>query len=156
MLIAPSPSGYPYERWVSDPAEIAQDQLIEDAEQAGDLDLVNRLEVRYWLDGTTQAEGRVTGPARALMLDMNGRALRAEPIGTAVEPPPAWAELRRIDVPILVVAGEYDLPGMSTLCVELTDALPRARLMTLRAAHCPSLDQPDELNRVVLEFLATL
>lgn len=156
VLIAPSPSGYPYERWESDPAEVAQDQLIEDADQAGDLDLVNRLEVRYWLDGITQPEGRVAGSARALMLDMNGRALRADPIGAAVEPPPAWPELQSIEIPTLVVAGEYDLPGMSTLCVEVTNALPRAELVTLQAAHCPSLDEPEELNRVVLEFLATL
>ena len=76
-------------------AETEQDALIEHAEEAGDLDEVNRLEVRYWLDGVEQAEGRVQGPPRALMLDMNGRALAAEPIGDAAERAPAWPRLDR-------------------------------------------------------------
>ena len=76
VLIAPSPSGYPSDDWKEIDAETEQDASIERAEEAGDLDEVNRLEVRYWLDGVEQAEGRVQGPPRALMLDMNGRGAR--------------------------------------------------------------------------------
>lgn len=157
VLIAPSPSGYPVDDWPTTPAEACQDQLIEKAEDAGDLDLVNRLEVRYWLDGVDQPEGRVLGPERDLMTAMNGRALRAEPIGEAAPRRPIWPILEQINVPTLVVAGEHDLPGVRLLCTRLAAGLPNARLVTIRnTAHCPSLDQPEALNRVMLEFLSGL
>ncbi len=157
VLIAPSPSGYPSDAWHVVAAEAEQDARIAKAEEAGDLDEVNRLEVRYWLDGVAQTDGRVQGPARALMLEMNGRALAAEPVGDAAERPPAWPRLAQIHVPVLVVAGEHDLPGVGVLCAQLAAALPNARLTTIAGtAHCPSLDQPDALNRAVLEFVASI
>lgn len=84
VLISPSPSGYDYTDWPTSAEEAAQDDLVVAAEKSGDLDLVNRLEVRYWLDGVGQPEGRVSGPPRELMLEMNARALRASPIGDTV------------------------------------------------------------------------
>lgn len=157
VLIAPAPSGYPDDDWPTIAAEAEQDELIEKADQSGDLDLVNRLEVRYWLDGVEQPEGRVEGPPRELMIEMNGRALRAPPIGDAAQRPPAWPLLEQITVPVLVVAGEYDLPGVARLCAQLAAALPDARMTTIqRSAHCPSLDQPEDLSRVVIEFVESI
>ena len=157
VLIAPSPSGYPEDDWPTSTAEAEQDQLIEEASESGNLDLTNRLEVRYWLDGVDQPEGRVAGPARDLMVDMNGRALRAEPIGATAEHPTAWPRLDQITMPVLVVAGEHDLPGKGQLCTRLASVLPNSRLTTIQnTAHCPSLDQPEHLNRVVLEFLQSI
>lgn len=157
VLIGASPSGYPPERWTESAAEQEQDGLIAAAEAAGDLDLVNRLEVRYWLDGTEAPDGRVGGSARELMLDMNGRALRAAPIGDRAERAPVWPELGRILAPTLVVVGELDLPGCRQQAAELAERLPHARLATVaESAHCPSLDQPAALAALVLEYLAAL
>ena len=129
-------------------AEAEQDALLAKAEEAGDLDEVNRLEVRYWLDGVAQTDGRVQGPAAPLMLEMNGRALAAEPVGDAAERPPAWPRLAQIHVPVLVVAGEHDLPGVAVLCAQLAAALLERAVGRRIAgtAHCPSLDQPDALR----------
>ncbi len=157
ILIAPAAPGYPEEEWSTVPAEDEQDELVERAEAAGDLDLVNRLTVRYWLDGVEQPDGRVEGQPRELMTDMVGRALRAPPTGDAFEHPPVWSILDEIDVPALVVAGGHDLPGFGPLCHQLADRLPQGRLVTIDgAAHCPSLDQPHELNRLVLEFVESI
>lgn len=157
VLIAPSVSGYPEERWRPVAAEEEQDALIEQATQTGDLDLVNRLEVRYWLDGVEQPEGRIEGPPRDLMIEMNGRALQAGPVGTVVRRPPVWPRLATVDVPLMVVAGEHDLPGMGRLCRDLVTAVPKGRLVMIEGtAHCPSLDQPDRLNRLVLEFVESI
>lgn len=157
VLVAPSPTGYDDSRWPLMAAEAALDERIAAAEEAGDLDLVNRLEVHYWLDGVSQPEGRVVGEARELMADMNGQALRAEPSGSDVDRPPAWPRLSELTMPLLVVCGEHDLDGCRQLCDELVAAVPGAHGATLSgAAHCPQLDQPDALNRLILEFLDTL
>ena len=157
VLIAPSPSGFPADEWPTTEAEDEQDALVEAATEAGDLDELNRLEVRYWLDGTEQPEGRVTGPARDLMIDMNSRALRAEPVGEPAAHPPVWPLLEEIDTPTLVVGGEHDLIGMAVVCTRLAERLPNARLETIAdSAHCPSLDQPERLTDLVLDFLGSL
>jgi pimeloyl-ACP methyl ester carboxylesterase len=157
VLIAPSPSGYPDEDWPLTVAEAELDRRIEAAEAAGDLETVNRLEVHYWLDGTEQPEGRVSGPPRDLMLDMNGRALHSDPMGDSEERPPAWPLLGGVTVPTLVLVGEHDLTGIRQIGDRLVERLPHARLAEIEGtAHCPSLDQPELLNAHVLEFLASL
>ncbi len=154
VLIAPSPTAYDYTDWPTSASEAQQDDLLAAAGTAGDLDLVNRLEVRYWLDGVDQPDGRVGGRARELMLQMNGRALRAGPIGRSSARPEAWGRLGQLDLPVLVVVGEYDLPGIRRQCAQIAEAIPSARLMTLTdTAHCPSLDQPKRLAAEVLSFL---
>ena len=153
VLIAPSLSGYPDDDWPATAAETQQDQLIEEANTAGDLELVNRLEVHYWLDGVEQPEGRVRGPARDLMLAMNARALHAAAVGENTAREPVWPLLGHISSPTLIVAGEHDLPGIALLCTRVAASLPNARLTTIPdTAHCPSLDQPEALSEIVLEF----
>ena len=115
VLIAPSPSGYPSDDWKEIDAETEQDALIERAEEAGDLDEVNRLEVRYWLDGVEQAEGRVQGRPRADARDERARA-RGRTGRRRGRACARWPRLAEIEVPVLVVAGEHDLPGIVTLC----------------------------------------
>jgi pimeloyl-ACP methyl ester carboxylesterase len=157
ILIGALPSGAPGEAWVESEAEGAIMQLAMAAEQAGDLDTLNRLETHYWLDGPEQPEGRVQGPARELMLDMNGRALRAQPKGEAVSRPDAWPHLATLDIPTLVIVGEHDERGLVPLSELLVDAMPNATLVRLPStAHCPSLDQPDALTDVTLTFLSEL
>ncbi|MDH4168041.1 MAG: alpha/beta hydrolase [Acidimicrobiia bacterium] len=157
VLIAPSPSGFPDDDWATIPAEADQDELLEQAEASGDLDLVNHLEVRYWLDGVEQPEGRVAGSPRDLLIEMNGLALRAMPVGDAADHPSVWPRLAQIAIPTLVVVGAHDLPGIADLCGQLVETLPDARLSTIaHSAHCPSLDQPDELNRLVLDFVRSV
>ena len=70
------------------------DTMIESAENAGDVDEVNRLEAWMWLDGPTADEGRVVGAARDLFLEMNGKALRAGSTGKQTEIQPALAPPR--------------------------------------------------------------
>jgi pimeloyl-ACP methyl ester carboxylesterase len=157
VLIAPSPTGYDESKWPVMAAEASLDDEIEAAEASGDLDLVNRLEVRYWLDGVAQPEGRVGGEARELMADMNRRALTAVPAGPDADRPPAWPRLGELRMPVLVACGEYDLDGCRQLCDELVAAVGGARGVTIPgAAHCPQLDQPDELNDIVVEFIGSL
>jgi pimeloyl-ACP methyl ester carboxylesterase len=74
----------------ADPDAVADDiAQLEAAEAKGDIDRINTIEARLWLDGPLTAEGRVSGPVRQLFLDMNGIALRHPPLTHETPCPPA-------------------------------------------------------------------
>ena len=101
VLIGSAIRGAPYPEVVDGP-EAELTRALEAAEEAGDIDEVNRLEAWMWLDGPTATEGRVRGEPRELFLEMNGRALRAPDPGGQAQPPDAWSRLSEIAVPTLI------------------------------------------------------
>ena len=73
--------------------------------------------------------------------------------GVPVEPP-ANERLAEIRVPTLIVLGADDLPDMAEIASILVDGIADARIETIEGAgHLPSLERPDELNRLLLDFL---
>ncbi len=94
VLIGAPISGAP--QGEDDPPEVrALWEEMKDAEEAEDLDALNRLEARFWLDGVPAPEGRVTGATRDLFLEMNGRALAAPDPGEEDRSSVAWTGSRR-------------------------------------------------------------
>ncbi len=56
--------------------------------------------------------------------------------------------------PTLVVVGAEDLEDITAMAEQLAAGIPDARLETIAGAgHLPSLERPDELNRLLLDFL---
>jgi pimeloyl-ACP methyl ester carboxylesterase len=156
LLVAPAISGAPeatdlppaIQRWI---------ERVEAAEAASDVDRINVLEAHAWLDGPLQAEGRVSGAARDLFLDMNELALRAEVRGEEVTPPSAYDRLREITVPSLVVYGDLDFPHIAANCEHVARELPHAQVLRLRgAAHLPNLEDAGGFNRALAAFLRSL
>jgi pimeloyl-ACP methyl ester carboxylesterase len=128
---------------------------IEAAEEGGDLDTVNQLEAWLWLDGPTAREGRVEGEARALFLDMNGRALAAEDTGDERELPSAWDRLGEITVPTLVLLGDLDLEDVAVVNEGLAERIPDATFELLqRTAHVPHLEGHERCLAAIRECLA--
>ena len=135
VLIGAAVRGTPFD------AETELDTQSEVAYEAGDFDECGRLEAWQWLDGPTAPEGRVTGPARELFLEMNDRALRAEDPGDQAEAPAAWPRLGEIAVPALVLLGRLDVEWIQQTCEGATDLIPGARLQWLEGvAHVPHLE----------------
>jgi 3-oxoadipate enol-lactonase len=129
---------------------------IEAADKAGDLDAVNRAEVRLWVDGPRRPEGSAPAEVRDLVLNMNGRALKTD--WTSAEDQgidrPAITRLGEIRAPTLVIVGDQDLPHASANADVITSKVPGARRAIVKdAAHLPSLERPEEFNRLVLDFL---
>jgi pimeloyl-ACP methyl ester carboxylesterase len=61
--------------------------------------------------------------------------------------------LPRVKVPALVIVGEHDRVTTPASAVELTGALPDARLIVLNGAgHMPMLERPVELDREIRTF----
>jgi len=156
VLVAPGVSGAP---------ETGDDEIdestaaiwsrLEAAEAAGDLDALNRGEIRLWLDGPSAPDGRVGGAARQLALDMNAVALRAPSPGSEREPPDAWSRLAEVRCPTLIVVGDLDLPHFASRCRFLVEHIPAAQLHVMPgAAHVPTLEQPDEFAALLRDFLS--
>ena len=124
------------------------------AEAADSLAAVNALEAQLWLDGPEQPEARVPGDARSLFLDMNGIALAAGDVGTAARGPSLTGKLNELDLPVLLLAGEFDFPGINRAMAAMACALPQAQLHTLEGcAHLPSVERPDMVNAFLTRFL---
>jgi pimeloyl-ACP methyl ester carboxylesterase len=80
------------------------------------------------------------------------------PVDDEVEatwPQPSAADrLDELGVPTLVVVGAEDLADIRATTDHLASRIPGAELRRIEGAgHLPSLERPDELNRLLLEFL---
>lgn len=68
--------------------------------------------------------------------------------------PPAYENLQRLTMPVLIVHGNEDLPFIGTACRYLERTLPAAKRIELKGvAHMLNLEQPVEVNRLLLTFL---
>jgi pimeloyl-ACP methyl ester carboxylesterase len=152
VLVAPSISGAPQP---DRPPEVrVLTDAIDAASDAGEVDTVNELEARLWLDGPSAAPGRVAGAARDLFLQMNGLALRAADPGPAIEAPSAWARLAEVAVPVLLIWGDLDLPTIQARCDAALRQLTAARRVVLPGvAHLPPLEDPQRFNAELGSFL---
>lgn len=72
----------------------------EDAEERGDLDMLNKVQAHAWLDGPRSQNGRVWGAARELFFDMNDKALRQPPLTHEEPRPRAVDRLESINTPL--------------------------------------------------------
>ncbi len=129
---------------------------VEAADKAGDMDAVNRAEIRLWVDGPRRPEGSVPAAVRDLVLEMNGRALRSDFASAPHQKlePPAIGRLHEVAAPTLVIVGDEDLPQAAANAEVITSKIPGSRTVVIKgAAHLPSLERPEDFNRVVLDFL---
>ncbi|QXC62205.1 alpha/beta hydrolase [Aquihabitans sp. G128] len=154
VLIGAGVSGAP-ELEVAALAPDVQDLVAryEAAEEAGDLDLVNRLEAHAWLDGWTAPEGRVGEPVRARFLEANDIALRSPDPGPEDPVVPAWDRLGEITVPTLVLCGEHDVVAVPA-AEHLAAHIPGARYEVLAGTgHLPHVEGHPEALRLITELL---
>lgn len=155
VLIAPNVPGTPEP---ANPPEI--ENLLEQQKEAvetGSVDRINAIKARIWLDGPLVPEGRVTGTARKLLLDMNAIALRSSPTGTDVDVSefvPAFDRLEEITMPSLVIWGDLEFPHIQERCRLVADKLVNGTSQVLTGtAHLPSLDRPDDVTSLLIEFI---
>jgi pimeloyl-ACP methyl ester carboxylesterase len=64
---------------------------------------------------------------------------------------------REIDVPVLALNGALDVPDLIGVAERIASAAPGGRALRIDGtAHFPNLERPEEFNRAVLDFLATV
>ncbi|GGK42798.1 alpha/beta hydrolase [Deinococcus malanensis] len=156
VLIAPAVGGAPAPDIFPEAVEAILEEL-EEVETSGDIDRLNHLEARIWLDGVLGPEGRVTGERRDLFLQMNGVALRVAPRGEEQPAPPAWPRLGELTQQTLIVCGDLDFPHAQERCARLRAHLPHAQLQVMRGtAHLPSFEDPAAFGTLLTAFLSQL
>lgn len=137
-------------------------RLFEEEEtllEAGDLDGAVELNLRMWVDGPSRTPDEVDPDVRERVREMQRRAIEVQlPVPDAGPDapfdPPASARLGEIPFPVLIVVGDLDQPDILRVADQLADGIPGARKEVIPGtAHVPSMEKPDEFNRLVLGFL---
>ena len=100
------------------------------------------------------AEGRVTGEARRLFLDMNRIVLRSPPVGSNLDVAPAFHRLSEISAPSLVIWGDLDFPHVQERSRHVATTLLNGSYHVLTgAAHLPSRERPNEVTGLLAAFV---
>lgn len=126
------------------------------ARQAGDLDLIDEITARIWVDGPLRTPDRVDPAVRARVLQMlrDNRDAESEEATPVRLDPPAAGRLAEIHVPTLVVAGDADVPQIMANTDTIVAGIAGARKVVMHGvAHGPNMERPDVFNRIVLDFL---
>jgi 3-oxoadipate enol-lactonase len=147
VLVGPGLAGH---EWSEEVRAFGAEE--EAALERGDLDAAVEANVKLWLADD------VDGEVRALVADMQRNAFQLLE-GKDVPPipaldPPASARLGTVNVPTLVVTGREDVRDIHEIAEKLAAEIPGAESVTIAGSgHLPSLERPDEFDRVVLAFL---
>lgn len=124
----------------------------EAALERGDLDGAVEANVKLWLADDADPD------VRALVADMQRNAFQLQE-GHDIPPippldRPASTRLGEIGVPTLVMTGSEDVRDIHEIAERLAAEIPGAERATIAGSgHLPSLERPDEFDRVVLAFL---
>jgi pimeloyl-ACP methyl ester carboxylesterase len=71
--------------------------------------------------------------------------------------PGAVTRLAEVRVPVLLLAGEHDVPLFLEIADMLASTLPRARKLTIAGGgHLVHMERPNEFNQAVVAFLRTV
>ncbi|MEO1288734.1 MAG: alpha/beta hydrolase [Chloroflexota bacterium] len=130
---------------------------INEADDAGDLDLVNELEIQMWVDGEGRSADDMNPEMRQLVLDMNLIALQADDSFWELDDeisPPASERLSEITMPVLLIYGDLDVPASIARLHFIADGIPHAeKVLMSGTAHLPNMEQPEQFNQIVQTFL---
>lgn len=128
----------------------------EEALERGEWEEAARIECATWLAGPDREIETIPRALRDLLRTM---LLASYPTTKAggMEQGPDRSSIERlgeIAVPTLVLVGEHDVPDMKRIAEIVRSGIAGAEHVAIpNAAHLPSLERPEEFNRLALGFL---
>src|SRR5439155_732744 len=130
----------------------------ESAFERGDIDGALEANLKLWLAGPRRALDDVDPELRALVAEMQRNVFQLQEGHDEFRmtrlDPPASTRLAEVHVPTLVVTGDEDVQDIHEIADKLASEIPDAERATIPdAAHLPSLERPEEFNRIVLALL---
>jgi 3-oxoadipate enol-lactonase len=154
VLVGSALGGY---RWVDEQTHRGWEEG-ETAILAGELEKATEIEMRMWLAGRDRALEDVDAKVRDLVARMLlDSYAHGELDGETGLEPPALGRLGEIRAPALVIVGDEDSPDVKRIADLLVSGIAGAvRSVMHGTAHAPNLEQPEEFNRLVLEFLSSV
>ena len=154
VLVAPGLKGYEMSDetkagWAEEEAALVR----------GDVDEAVEVNLRMWVDGPSRSPDEVDSDVRRKVAEMQRRAIEIYLAAGEEGEHRSLAEdlgerLSEIAVPTLILVGDLDRPEMIDIATRLEAEIPGSRRETISgAAHVPSMERPEEFDRLVLEFL---
>jgi 3-oxoadipate enol-lactonase len=114
--------------------------------EAGDIDGAVEVNMEFWVKPEHRDEVR---PQQRRAFELQSAHEEPELIW------PEMAPLSTLTMPTLVVLGEDDYADFLAIGEHLASEIPDAELVVVPAAgHLVGIDQPEELNALLLEFLS--
>ena len=132
----------------------------EEALKRGDLDAAVEVNLRMWVDGPRRSAEEVDSDVRERVREMQLRAFELQmPVDEEVREnllvPDLADRLGEVQARTLVLTGAEDNDDIQAIADVLVEKLPDARRASISGtAHVPSLERPEEFDRLVLEFLS--
>jgi 3-oxoadipate enol-lactonase len=152
VLAGPSLDGH---EWSDEVRAFGEEE--ETALERGDLDAAVDANVKMWLAGPRRSLDDVDPQLRRLVAEMQRNAFELQKdhhLRMQRLDPPASTRLADVRAPTLVITGDQDVRDIQEIGGKLAAEIPGAERATIAdTAHLPSLERPDEFNRIVLAFL---
>ena len=131
----------------------------EAAFKAGDLDRAAEIQTQIWFDGVGRSPSQVDPQMRKLAYAMGRIAVENESknLGKRMSDAavPAAKRLDELQVPVLTIVGEHDLPYLLAAADYMAQHISSARKALMQdAAHLPNMDHPAEFRTIVEQFLS--
>jgi 3-oxoadipate enol-lactonase len=121
---------------------------------AGRFDDAAELMARSWLAGPERDPDQVDADLYDRVKRMVRRSYEQQ-AGNESTLRSVEIEPSRITAPTLVVRGSLDWPDVAAAAQRLVDEMPDAREVVVDGcAHLPTLERPDEVARLILDFIA--
>jgi 3-oxoadipate enol-lactonase len=149
-------AGLPDHEWSEEVTSFFADE--EAALERGDLEAAVDANLRMWFAGPRRSLDDLDPAMRELVGEMQRQAFRQQKghddvLMLRLEPP-ASERLGDVKVPTLVLTGDDDVADIHRIADRLAAGIPGAERATIAgAAHLPSLERPEEFDRIVLDFL---
>jgi len=137
--------------WSEDVQRVQQQE--EELFDAGSWDEAADLMVRSWLVGPAREAGAVDADLCDRVHAMVLRSYKLQE-GSDTTLKRVEIEPARIAAPTLVIRGALDWPDVAAAAQRFVDEIPNAREAVVEgAAHLPTIEKPDEVARLLLDFL---
>ncbi len=128
----------------------------EEARTTGDQERAMALMEQLWLVGPNRRADQVDASYLARARQLLARTDRPDNGATSLDRDWSALEmLHEIQIPVLAVVGEEDVPDIVQAAQVLAKALPKVRLERLEdAAHLPNLERPRAFDAILADWLA--
>jgi pimeloyl-ACP methyl ester carboxylesterase len=145
-------SGYRFEG----PQMEAATKTMIAAWKSGDFDALVEAFQRSWTDGPHRQPEHVDPEVRERVRKMARHGAEKTMEGRMLRPP-AIDRLDDLDLPMLIVVGELDMPGIHEIAGMLVDANPKAELVAVPdVGHYVNLEAPEQFNELLVGYLEGL
>jgi 3-oxoadipate enol-lactonase len=112
---------------------------------------------KAWAEGIYRSGDSLQQPVSKYVLATTLTTLRQHKAAgwpRLLETPPAMERIATIQVPVLIINGDKDLPYVTTVCNYLEKTIPGAKHVVMKdVAHMLNMEKPEELNAMTRDFL---